>query len=277
MTPGSNNAVAPHQSVANATSHSATRSQNAPRGGPNVLTPWGAHVPLVTASTGGAAQAASGQSGSHREDDGRVDQAIGLLLRMSLQNTQQTRKLIGADWMTFLIKTESGMVTAITERQKQYQKAVENTRGQHELGPPHLQCFDVVISTLMSCAEVGRERREILSYFYTVGLTQASLEDTELQIRHCQLTKCYDSKLKKLHVKITPWTVTAPGFPNLEDWRIVKAFSTAMREYGTTRKMGSAPPGAMEDAAQTLIERHWTQPPKIEGDRRRRGIAEPED
>ena len=162
-----------------------------------------------------------------------------------LSLSQRVRELEGAQLDTFVIAADSKVATRVTSAGAKYAHAVRAEGAQHEYGPPHPWKFEALMAALVEDYDKSTVGEKIHGELAS-ALTPYEELDTEDRcdiVRTLKLEKMYEKSKKRLVVCVDNSNAT-----------IRKPLIAALVTTGAQRKVGKAPPGAMERAMQSHLE-----------------------
>ena len=173
------------------------------------------------------------------EKDKRYASFMQTLLKAVLSAHQRLRIAESVFLLCVLIETDGMVEVALRTEGQKYSKACEAEGKGHGYGPPHLLLFKALVRTLAEMDVGGANKNKM------IALTErfdGEMTDTELNDVCHQLTvrKTWASTTKKMFLAV-----------NAECRPI---FSSALTQAGFQLKLGSAPPGALEEQLGRFLQ-----------------------
>ncbi|CAK0909260.1 unnamed protein product, partial [Prorocentrum cordatum] len=209
-------------------------------------------------------------AGSGEDVDATTNEKIFTLQKLTLNNTQTLRILVGALRYCLIVPMAHAAASEGTRMgQECHRLSTEEKRK--DLGPLHLHIFGCIIPTLVKMQGLSDDAKAILEPFAKL-MTSMDREEPNDLVRYFRLKKTYNEDNQKadqakIHVMLSPIAISPfhrpqliqryrgktgdqTEMPNATIAEIRLHIIKALVASGGVVKIGSPPPGALERAVQ---------------------------
>ena len=180
--------------------------------------------------------------------------ATGLLLKMALRSQQSSREFSSVLITTFLLSSNLECIQEVQQAGMEYATLVKQNKDGHGLGSPHLYKWMNFMESLLSMESVQEKEKASLKIFQdycSKGQMEAALSVPFFKVKECFRPQGSRSpKMVKLQYHLTDYTV-AYGDSTAT---ISTVLAAVLTELGGERKVGMAPPEAMDRNAQEILD-----------------------